>query len=90
MKKTIIAIFTLTSLLAGCSHNNETGEYVNEQIVDIGNLGGYYDLVRDINTGCVYIYERGASYSRPLTPYYGEDGEVVGCGEKDLDKSKYE
>ena len=88
MKKFLVigglAAFALLSL--GC--NNDTGTELNG-LVDIGDLGKGYDLVRDTNTGCVYIYERRAKDARPLTPYFDENGEVVGCGDEDLDKAIY-
>ena len=88
MKKYLVigglTAFALLSLV----YNNDTGTELNG-LVDVGDLGKGYDLVRDTNTGCVYIYERMASYSRPLTPYYDKNGKVVGCGEKALDKTTY-
>lgn len=88
MKKLLLVLGLSVLALIGC--NNETGEVLNSGLVDIGDLGSGYDLIRDSETGCVYIYQSNSSYSTPLTPYYGEDGKVVGCGEKDLDKTKYE
>ena len=86
MKK-LFLLLGLSMLLAGC--NLDAGEEVNDDLVDIGDLGSGYDLIRDKNTGCIYVRESSA-HSYPLTPYYGEDGQVQGCGEKELDKSKYE
>jgi len=85
MKRLLIVLLTV-GLLVGC--NRETGEEINGEIVDIGNLGSGYDLLRDTNTGCIYIRE-GSSQAYPITPYFGEDGKVAGCGQEDLDKSKY-
>lgn len=88
MKK--LTIFALPiMLLVGCT-NYDSGEEINDQLVDVGNLGSGYDLVRDTNTGCIYIRETNVSHSKPLTPYYDEEGKVAGCGEENFDKSKYE
>ena len=84
MKKVMIALL-LSVLLAGC--NQDTGEPFNSDLVDIGDLGEGYDLVRDANTGCIYTME---TFSLSLSPYYDENGNVAGCGEEDLNKSKYE
>lgn len=87
MKKLALIGITAVALLSGCGY--ETGEVVqNGRFIDVGDLGDGYDLLRDKETGCVYIQEHSA-HAYPLTPYYGEDGEVVGCGETDFDKSKY-
>lgn len=91
MKKMLLVLGL--SLLALIACNDETGNLVNDDdtLVDIGNLSNGYDLIRDTNTGCVYIRENANNAdSQPLTPYYGEDGKVVGCGVTELDKSKYE
>ena len=84
MKKTIVTLLLLTLLIIGC--NRSTGNPFNSDLVDIGDLGKGYDLVRDTNTGCVYIME---TYSTTLTPYYDENGSVTGCGEEDLDRNEY-
>lgn len=86
MKKLLLVGLTAV-LLSGC--NNNTGDEINGELVDIGNLGKGYDLVRDKNTGCVYM-RQVMGQAHPLTAYYDEDGKVVGCGEKELDKTKYE
>lgn len=93
MKKTklltlILFIFCLTTILAGCSDNRPIEEKITDDLIVVGNIGAKFDLVRDTNTGCVYIYF-SEGYETNLTPYYGEDGEIQGCGEKNLDKSKY-
>lgn len=88
MKKLLLIGGLTTVLLAGCTYNSDTGQEINSELVDIGNLGENYDLIKDKSTGCVYIQE-GVAHSYPLTPYYGEDGQVVGCGKQDLDNSKY-
>lgn len=86
MKKLLLVGLTAV-LLVGCG-NYDSGHSVNNSLVDVGNLGEGYDLLRDTNTGCVYIKEFNG-HAHPLTPYYGEDGKVVGCGQTELDKSKY-
>lgn len=88
MKKLLLIGGLTAILLTGCSGNAETGTQVNSNLVDVGDLGDGYDLMRDTKTGCVYIQEF-LGHSHPLTPYYNEEGKVEGCGQKDLDKSKY-
>lgn len=85
MKKLLLVGLT-SIMLAGCGAetSGDSGE-----LVDIGDLGKGYNLIRDTNTGCIYIQE-GMAHSYPLTPYFNEDGKVSGCGEKGLDKTKYE
>jgi len=87
MSKLLLIGYASLVLLAGC--NNETGSTkAGGSLIDIGDLGSGYDLMRDTNTGCIYIRE-GSAHSYPLTPYFNEEGKVAGCGEKDLDKTKY-
>lgn len=89
MKKRLLLVGALSlSVLTAC--NNDTGKVIKGDLVDVGDFASGYDLLRDMNTGCVYIYQSDSSYSTPITAYYGEDGKVVGCGEKDFDKSEYE
>lgn len=90
MNKFKILLLTIIAVvvLVGCS-NKETGYEINSDLVDIGDLGRGLDLVRDKNTGCIYIKrESGNHYS--FSAYYDETGKVAGCGEENLDKSKYE
>ena len=87
MKKLLLVAGLSVLVLVGC--NMETGDTLRGDsiLVDVGDLSNGYDLVRDTNTGCIYINN---SNDYALIPYYGEDGKVMGCGEENLDKSKYE
>lgn len=74
MKKVAMALIFSTLALVGCSY--EEGEIVqNGDFIAVKEMG-YYDVIQDAETGCMYL-ESYDSYT--LTPYYGEDGEVYGC-----------
>lgn len=90
MKKAlVIGLASLTLLgLAGCEGDN-VGDIRYGQFKKVGNIGGDgngYHVLRDIETGCTYLEAKG-DYS--FAPYYGENGEVKGCGKKNV-KEKYE
>ena len=88
--KSLFMLTLVVFILSACS-NISTGDEIGEKgnLVDIGDFGPGMDLIRDKDTGCVYIYrESGHQFS--VSAYYGEDGKVVGCGEEQFDKSKYE
>lgn len=87
MKKLSLLLGLSILALVGCNQETGRGLRGDSTLVDIGDLSSGYDLIRDTNTGCVYINNTN-DYA--LTPYYDEDGEVMGCGEENLDKSKYE
>jgi predicted small secreted protein len=70
--------------LAGCGYT--VGSTVEDGAWKVIGEHGHYDMLRDLKTGCVYI-ESTDGYE--ITPYYGEDGKVVGCGQKNFDEDKY-
>lgn len=80
MKKFKLGTLLLSvGLLCACTH--DTGEVRNEKFEVIDKLQdkvtGTYDVVRDKETGCVYLMY---TYGLEATPYYDEDGNVMGCG----------
>lgn len=80
MKKKIIAVFSgalLVVTLAGCS-GYDTGDTVMGGNYKVVGDKGYYDVLRDVKTGCYYLESHTSS---GLTPYYDKDGKVKGCGE---------
>ena len=90
----LIKLFIIASMvfvLTACDRSNSTGTTFGKEgnLVDIGDFGNGIDLLRDKNTGCVYIYKE-TGHQLNISAYYGEDGEVVGCGEEQFDRSKYE
>jgi hypothetical protein len=86
MKKLlIIGVASLSLLgLAGCD-GYETGTIVDGTFKAVGDVGSY-DILRDVETGCTYLQSHTSSTG--ITPYFGEDGEVIGCGQKNI-KPKY-
>jgi hypothetical protein len=76
------------TLLTGCDWGHETGSIVYggrfEVIGDIGEEG--YDVLRDRETGCVYVE---ATNTMGMSPLFDEEGKVEGCGKKNFDKDKY-
>ena len=83
MKKALIIGMTSLTLLglAGCSGGYETGDEVDSNFKAIGDIGDY-DLLRDKETGCVYMQEHYDGVQ--MTPYYGRDGKVMGCGDSNF------
>ncbi|QIW89785.1 putative signal peptide-containing lipoprotein [Bacillus phage Izhevsk] len=91
MKKTLIAtLIGLTALTLGaCGY--ETGSTVyNGKFKVLGTIGTgeEYSLLRDVDTGCIYI-ERTSSYPS-ISAFFDENGKVAGCGQTDFDTKKYD
>jgi predicted secreted protein len=82
MKKFILLIALTVGIisLAGCG-GYEVGTTVEDGAWKVIGTHGQYDMLRDLKTGCVYL-QASADFS--LTPYIGEDGKVVGCGQQGI------
>lgn len=77
-----------TIVLAGCDDGHSTGETVyGGRFKVIGQFGDGYDILRDRETGCIYLEPTTQS---GLTPLYDEHGKVEGCGNVKFDTNKYE
>lgn len=87
MKKLVLAgLIGLTALTLGaCGY--EQGSTVYGKFKVIGDVGGNYALLRDVDTGCIYI--ETSSYPS-ISAFFDEEGKVAGCGQKDFDVKKYE
>lgn len=79
MKKVLLTSILLLTLLTGCE-GYETGETTHGGAWKVIGQHGDFDLVRDTNTGCVYL--QSVYNIENLTPYYNAKGEVEGCGDK--------
>lgn len=79
MKK-LIAVLGLSTalLLAGCEEvaTDENVLYL-ETIQEYETDYGYGEIVRDPDTGCLYVSSDGDD----LAPYYDVEGKVAGCGD---------
>lgn len=74
LKLLILTILSIT-IVAGCSGNN-IGDKTND-FETVGKLEAFSEnkrVLKDRKTGCMYLE---STYS--LTPYYDEDGQVMGC-----------
>lgn len=90
MKKTLlVGLLTVSALTLGaCDAGFETGQTVYDgKFKVIGEYGDSYDIIRDLDTGCIYAE---STSNRGITPLYDEEGKVQGCGQKDLNLKKYE
>ena len=80
-KKTLFLGVALSILtLVGCE-GYETGDVVEGGAWRVVGDKGDYDVLRDTETGCLYLQSTYATTS--VTPYYDEDGKVMGCGEEE-------
>lgn len=81
MKKAI-KLLTVASmsllLLTACDGFSDGSIVKGGGFKAVGDKGDYYDILKDLETGCLYLESH---YQTGLMPYYGEDGEVQGCGE---------
>lgn len=88
MKKISLATLILISTLTLTACNGyETGSTVEDGAwIVVGNKGSY-DVLKDAKTGCLYL--QSFNDRSGITPYFDENGKVMGCGEKDYEQPKY-
>ena len=84
MKKKTLALGVALSVLtlAGCSGAYEEGNTVEDGAWRVVGEKGRYDILRDTDTGCMYLQSKRSING--ITPYYDEDGEIMGCGEEEV------
>uniref|UniRef100_A0AB39C7C3 Lipoprotein n=1 Tax=Bacillus phage KoopaTroopa TaxID=3234046 RepID=A0AB39C7C3_9CAUD len=88
MKKTLLAgLIGLTALTLGACGYEQGSTVYGGKFKVIGDVGGNYALLRDVDTGCIYI-ERTSSYPS-ISAFFDENGKVAGCGQTDFDTKKY-
>lgn len=87
MKKAVIVMLLAFGVLAGCEGGHSDG-YVTEdgRFKAVGDAGSY-DLMRDLETGCLYME---AHTDRGMDPLYDKDGKVAGCGQEDKKGGDFE
>lgn len=93
MKKLLIISIMSTLMLVGCSEI-ESGNSTNKQdsmnrdrdtiFEVVEKIGRWEYVVKDNKTGCYYIQSVGGQDTYTYSPYLGEDGKVMGCGQKDF------
>ncbi|UGO51331.1 casein kinase-like protein 1 [Bacillus phage vB_BanS_Skywalker] len=93
MKKTLlVTLIGLTALTLGACGYEQGSTVYGGKFKVIGEIGagsdGQYALLRDVDTGCIYI-ERTSSYPS-ISAFYDENGKVAGCGQTDFDTKKYD
>ena len=83
MKKKALVLGVALSVLTltGCGNGYEEGSTVENGAWRVIGEKGRYDVLRDTDTGCVYLQSNKSIDG--ITPYYDEDGEVMGCGDKE-------
>lgn len=83
MKKTILVVLMLATCLYGCAPNvddmEERNQNNNSQFKVKEELSKFVFLVEDEVTGCNYIQSQSTSLYYHYSPYYDENGEVLGC-----------
>lgn len=88
MKKLLITLGISTLMLFGCSMTTESVEKRNQDFdtifTTVEQVGAVEFIVKDTNTGCYYIQTFGYANTATYSPYLGEDGKVMGCGQKDF------
>ncbi|AGI11891.1 hypothetical protein X915_gp121 [Bacillus phage vB_BanS-Tsamsa] len=89
MKKTLlVTLIGLTALTLGACGYEQGSTVYGGKFKVIGDVGGNYALLRDVDTGCIYI-ERTSSYPS-ISAFFDENGKVAGCGQTDFDTKKYD
>lgn len=77
MKKLTLVAVVAALTLVGCG-GYESGTRVQDGQFEVVKDVGRYDLLRDIDTGCMYIESHRSDGG--IAPYYDKDGKVAGCG----------
>lgn len=78
-----VGVVGLIGVLAGCSDKGggeEVGNIRNGHFLVTDKNDSYY-TERDISTGCTYMEARD---DWSITPLYGKDGKVTGCGDTNI------
>ena len=75
----VLGLLTLT----GCSDGGgyATGKVVGNGAWRVVGDKGNFDILRDTETGCLYLQSHYSN--KNITPYYDENGDIMGCGEED-------
>lgn len=84
MKKLLIISAMSILALVGCDDRENINRDMNTIFTVVEEIGSYEYVVKDTRTGCFYIQSSTYTGYFTYSPYLGEDGKVMGCGQKDF------